>query len=429
MGAQRASARLGGGSAPPAARAAAADDHPVLRPVARLAVLVLVLVLLVLPELATTANAQEPQAPAGAGPADAGPAYARYPRWTGPELLAAFDDLELAGTARPDAPPAITGHPEADARIRRLAEDRGYRLRPAANVPLVPVDGQLLHPVAAEALRSLQLAAAADGAPFVLASGHRSPDLQRSTFLGRLAATPEQVAAGTADDAVDEVLAWIAPPGYSKHQTGYAADLAEPGRTIEAFGGSAAHRWLSADHHRNARRFGFLPSYPPDGGTQGPEPEPWEYVYVGTAASGVDLAFGALDGVRREGDDLRVSGWAVDPSDPGAAVVVHVYVGGPAGAPGAVGTDLGPAADGRADVGAAHLDTGPDHGFDATVELGDHEGRVPVCAYALDRPDTPGGAALLGCREVTVGTAAGADRLRQLLGGLERLASLGADRD
>jgi len=29
------------------------------------------------------------------------------------------------------------------------------------------------------------------------------------------------------------------------------------------------------------KRFGFIPSYPENSGKQGPEPEPWEYVWVG----------------------------------------------------------------------------------------------------------------------------------------------------
>src|SRR5690606_25521512 len=45
-------------------------------------------------------------------------------------------------------------------------------------------------------------------------------------------------------------------------------------------------------NYANAKRFGFIPSYPPDGGKQGPEPEPWEFVWVGVEVirCGADLS-------------------------------------------------------------------------------------------------------------------------------------------
>ena len=36
-----------------------------------------------------------------------------------------------------------------------------------------------------------------------------------------------------------------------------------------------------ADNFYNAKRFGFIPSYPDDLNAQGPNPEPWEFVWVG----------------------------------------------------------------------------------------------------------------------------------------------------
>ncbi len=41
---------------------------------------------------------------------------------------------------------------------------------------------------------------------------------------------------------------------------------------------------MAADNYRVAKQFGFIPSYPSGAGAQGPEPEPWEYVYVGVKA-------------------------------------------------------------------------------------------------------------------------------------------------
>jgi D-alanyl-D-alanine carboxypeptidase len=79
-------------------------------------------------------------------------------------------------------------------------------------------------------------------------------------------------------------LAWSAPPGYSKHHTGYVIDLALPGQDHNAFGRSAAYQWLIADNYLVLKSFGFVPSYPEEGPPQGPNPEAWEYAFVGGAA-------------------------------------------------------------------------------------------------------------------------------------------------
>jgi LAS superfamily LD-carboxypeptidase LdcB len=73
----------------------------------------------------------------------------------------------------------------------------------------------------------------------------------------------------------------VAPPGYSKHHTGIAFDLVST--ESRDFGATKAYQWLSRDNFYNAKRFGFLPSYPKlDEPLQyGPNPEAWEFFYVG----------------------------------------------------------------------------------------------------------------------------------------------------
>jgi len=196
-----------------------------------------------------------------------------------------------------EAPP-VTGMAEADRRIAALAQARGYRLRAQAD-PALLADaggGRLLQPPALQAFRGLQAEAAAQGLRLELVSGFRSVDRQRVIFLGALAErgrrrlgrsyTPVEIAAGAADEALEAVLAESAPPGFSRHHTGYALDLNDPstGRPFTEFGGSRAHEWLAADNYLAAKRFGFIPSYPPGAGAQGPDPEPWEFVWVGEAA-------------------------------------------------------------------------------------------------------------------------------------------------
>src|SRR6056297_1398627 len=53
-----------------------------------------------------------------------------YPVYTGDEFTDLFDGLDLPGTDPVGAPPSITGDSDADARIRSIAEGRGYQLRP-----------------------------------------------------------------------------------------------------------------------------------------------------------------------------------------------------------------------------------------------------------------------------------------------------------
>ncbi len=327
---------------------------------------------------------------------------AAYPLLTGPQFLALFDNKALPDTTGPGGPPpAITGNGAADARIRSIAESRGYRRRPASTGYLAGIDGVSLHPTAAHALQQLKSAAAGSGISVRAVSGYRSPDTQRSAFMGRLGASPAQVAAGQADGAVHAVLEWVAAPGYSKHQTGYAVDLTQGGGNVNQFVSTAAFAWMSADNYRNARRFGFVPSYPFDGGAQGPSPEPWEYVYVGTQLSAPASPVGSFELAAAETyGKVRVGGWAVDPSDLAASIDVHAYVGGLAGTPGAVGTVLGPARGNRPDVAWSYPGAGATHGFDAIARSATLQGRVPVCLYAINIGE--GSNTLLGCRDVTL---------------------------
>lgn len=168
--------------------------------------------------------------------------------------------------------PEITGDPQVDQLIRSLAEDRGYQRRPLAGGDLVDVGGYLMRSDAAGAWRRLRAAAAAAGHDLRLVAAFRDIQTQRSLFLRRLP--------GHSAEAIDRGLQWTAPPGYSKHHTGVALDITRAGLPAGRFGSSGAYAWLMADSWHNARRFGFAPSYPP-GHDDGPNPEPWEWIYLG----------------------------------------------------------------------------------------------------------------------------------------------------
>lgn len=206
-------------------------------------------------------------------PVSAAAAGTDFPLRNDDQLATQFASGSLGGTSPITALPVITGSDEIDARIRARAGARGYVPRPLASASLQQVDGQLLQPEAAAAWEQLQAAARVAGHRIRLVAGFRDLDTQRSLFLRRLR--------GHSDAAIDSTLKWSAPPGFSKHHTGYAIDITESGSGAGQFGGSAAYTWLASDNYLNAKRFGFIPSYPADATPAGPEPEPWEWIYIG----------------------------------------------------------------------------------------------------------------------------------------------------
>ena len=202
-----------------------------------------------------------------------------------------------ASTAYPNndlltIPPAITGNPDADAQIRKIAEKRGYTLK---SVPVAPITktnepglegDDLLQPLAMQAWATLKANAKKDGIGLKLNSGYRSIEYQRNLFLERLQAKGgniSAIASGENLGAVEGVLLITAPPGYSRHHTGYTVDLwcLDGSATFVA---SSCFSWMSKDNYKHTKEAGWIPSYPDGAEVQGPEPEPWEYVWVGTAS-------------------------------------------------------------------------------------------------------------------------------------------------
>ncbi|MFC7876425.1 M15 family metallopeptidase [Isoptericola sp. NPDC057391] len=127
----------------------------------------------------------------------------------------------------------------------------------------------LLRPDAARALERLAVdAREATGHELVLASGFRSADYQRRLYARYVDAHGRRAAD-----------AFSARPGYSEHQTGLAADVAQAGTPYTEFGRTETGRWVAAQ----AWRYGFVVRYPKGGQTvTGYSPEPWHLRYVGT---------------------------------------------------------------------------------------------------------------------------------------------------
>lgn len=187
-------------------------------------------------------------------------------------------DLPNLASIDGTSPPVITGNSRTDARIREIATRRGYDRRPEVldRRQLVRVEGKhhWLQPLAAQAYLDLKVAAGAEGHHIHITSAFRSYDTQRRIFL--LYSAPPYT-----DKAINQLLKLRSIPGYSKHHTGYAIDVGEGSLEYKDFASSESYAWLSADNYLNAKKYGWIPGYPPDATKQGPDPEPWEFTFVG----------------------------------------------------------------------------------------------------------------------------------------------------
>jgi D-alanyl-D-alanine carboxypeptidase len=123
---------------------------------------------------------------------------------------------------------------------------------------------QCLEPGTAAAWFAMQQAAADDGVTLLLVSGFRSRDYQARLIRKKI----------NAGQALGEILAVSAAPGFSEHHTGRAIDIATPGSRplTEEFEETEAFRWLVT----SASAHGFSLSYPP-GNAAGFAYEPWHW--------------------------------------------------------------------------------------------------------------------------------------------------------
>jgi len=195
------------------------------------------------------------------------------PVFTGDEFADLFNTATLDNLAPIGPAPSITGNGSIDARIRTIGETRGYLRRPLPASSLARVDGYQLQSAAVDAWVDLNAAARAAGHTLVLTSAYRNHATQTSVLLKRLTSY--------SDAAIEYRLRWAAVPGYSKHHTGYAIDVTQSGYRFTSFRSTPAYQWLSANNYENAKRYGWIPSYPLDASPQGPQPEAWEFTYVG----------------------------------------------------------------------------------------------------------------------------------------------------
>lgn len=210
-------------------------------------------------------------------------------QFTGPEFRDLYNSFAYPNTAAINEKTAITGNEQADDRIRKVAIDRGYQSRsaPVTNAFQDVGDGYLLQQRAAQPWLDLVIAAKKDGLTIGLTAAYRSAEEQKQIFTTRLAQLGipvEEIAAGRRDAEISQVLRMTAIPGYSRHHTGYTVDISCEDMPNSSFAYTTCFKWLSANNYEHAKLHGWIPSYPEGTGNQGPDPETWEYVWVGKDA-------------------------------------------------------------------------------------------------------------------------------------------------
>jgi LAS superfamily LD-carboxypeptidase LdcB len=117
-----------------------------------------------------------------------------------------------------------------------------------------------------------------------LVSGHRSASDQRRIFIDKMdISEPATIISGIHDEAIEQILARSALPGFSKHHSGYAVDFGcGNDYLVYSFAETECYEWMSDNNFESIKKYGFIPSYPDGVENQGPNPEPWEYVWVGS---------------------------------------------------------------------------------------------------------------------------------------------------
>jgi D-alanyl-D-alanine carboxypeptidase len=201
-----------------------------------------------------------------------------------------FDELHKGSAA---SETIILGDSIVDKKIRQIASSRGFSPHDdIKDSELTAIEDVTIDKVTASKYNEMKQSAASLNIKFIISSGYRSVDDQRIIFTGECIAViakrigsyiaVDQIAKIITEDDIKTVMNRVAPPGYSRHHSGHTIDINDA-VYITAFDQTPAYKWLSNNNYLNARKFGFMPSYPKlSVVTQfGPNPEAWEYVYVG----------------------------------------------------------------------------------------------------------------------------------------------------
>jgi zinc D-Ala-D-Ala carboxypeptidase len=174
---------------------------------------------------------------------------------------------------KPETPEAKpTPAPKKEEGVDNVLGHLPYSEASSSELEPITSDGRIrMRKAAADAFKTMQEAAQADGISILPLSGFRSLKDQDKVFFG-LKQQRGQEASKRAEVS--------APPGYSEHHTGYAIDIGDgkvPATNLsQNFEETAAFRWMK----KNAPRFNFEISFPKNN-QQGVSYEPWHWRFIG----------------------------------------------------------------------------------------------------------------------------------------------------
>lgn len=186
------------------------------------------------------------------------------------------------------------GDSKANAVAVEIAEKRGFtkRMLVKDEDQLYSFEGQKLQKPMLDALKGLLNEMRNNKLKITLISGFRGIEEQTQIFDEEFKLnskvengkdfTLQEIIDRKADNSIAKALETVALPGYSRHHFGYTVDIAEDGTDYKQFETTKSYEWMSKDNFLNTKKFGIIPSYPKGVNNQGPEPESWEFVYVGT---------------------------------------------------------------------------------------------------------------------------------------------------
>lgn len=204
--------------------------------------------------------------------------------FTGDEFVELFDEID-ARRMDQQYDFYIFGDREVNQYVTTAGEARGYKKRSYANEDeLIEYNSLATFPFVRDAYESLRNEMQQEGISLHVVSGYRDFEDQKEIFLKQLGTVqPELILTGEYDEELNTVFEKTAPPGYSKHHTGYAVDFGcGDDYVVFKFLETECYQWMSENNFERVKKYGFIPSYPQDVAYQGPNPEPWEYVWVGT---------------------------------------------------------------------------------------------------------------------------------------------------
>lgn len=188
--------------------------------------------------------------------------------------------LSIPDSKVPEVAPELNNDTEFSRFVSSLAEARGYRLQKVyTGDNLGQYRGVQLEKILILPLQELISEAKQAGLALSISSAYRSLYEQENIFMSRY--NQQRTLGLSQSDAIQNVLEGAAPPGYSKHHSAYTVDMTCSGLGAKNFIGTECDVWLSDNDYENAKKHGFIPSYPRNIDVQGPAPEPWEYNYVG----------------------------------------------------------------------------------------------------------------------------------------------------